>query len=1013
MSGPWEKYQQPQGGVFTLPQNPQQARAEKRQQEKDAKDQAHQDQQDRIARARLQADLDEKGLMLDGQGNVVPKANATAPGNSTLTGEAYLRTLPPSMQNEVRMLSDGRMAFPTGAALRNPKMQQLVAAAAQYDPTLDAANSRTRQATRIDFTSGKSRNNITAMNTAIGHLGTLSEAAKGLDNGNWQIVNSTRNSISTQFGDPRVVKFNMARDAVANELTRVFRGAGGAEADVQGWKATINSAQSPEQLQAAILQGRDLLNSRLNAVGQQYDAGMGKSSDPIMLLSPHAQEVYNNLGGPLGGGGNNPENPFGGFPSASGGEPGLYDANGNFIGQNPDQTSSDPFANAPKVYGPEGPSGGYTQSYVDANGEEQTQIVGGGATPVNPYEQRLQRMLDAQGFNPNDVNSYKDRFVQGASMNMADELGGGTGGALSYLFHGKNPITGYQVGRDAERMKQHQMQQSQGMLGNVTELAGSLPTAFAIPGSAGGGVRGAMKAGAGFGLLDGYGRGSGLGGSTLSALGGAAGGLVGGGIGGAGGKYIAAPLARRALNTDAGRALASRFTGGRFEPVPNPTPFEGAMGKVDPNIDNVRANLTQAQDLGVPYSLADADPRLRLLAGKVSRSTPDARAMAENYLEPRSMGQIDRLRGAVDQHLAPITNVEQRGGELMQAGNIASSPLYTLAKGAPAPVDDELAAMLQSPAGRDALTRAKEIAANEGRDPNAMGFGMDMQGNITIERAPSFETLDLVKRGLDSRLNEARNPITGQLDLSGNPLLQSVEGFRKGLVGKLDRMNPHYPQARAKYAEFAGMKSALDRGYKAPGMLPREADAALGNLKPRELPEFQRGAATSIADRAEKMRFTADPWAGTYGSPAQQARIGSIFPEGAPAFGNHYGLERDMAKTTMEALGGSQTAARQSIDQALGSSMLEHSANIGGMAATGAPALGTAAKAGLGFFARRGIDKAARGKADLLAPLLFNDADKVGVLGLLDQMAANSGKRTNAANKAARRAGLFGAAIGG
>jgi hypothetical protein len=94
-----------------------------------------------------------------------------------------------------------------------------------------------------------------------------------------------------------VKNFTLARDAVANELMRVFRGAGGSLQEIEEWKNNISSSDSPEQLQAEIRKAVELLNSRLEALGSKYNTGMSQSKDPITLLSPHAAEVYASLTG--------------------------------------------------------------------------------------------------------------------------------------------------------------------------------------------------------------------------------------------------------------------------------------------------------------------------------------------------------------------------------------------------------------------------------------------------------------------------------------------------------------------------------------------------------------------------------------------------------------------------------------------------------------------------------------------------------------------------------------------
>ena len=211
------------------------------------------------------------------------------------TGDDFLKTQPANEQTIIKGLAEGRMAFPTGMALRSPVWQKRLQAVAQYDPEFDAVNYNARSKTRNDFTSGKSAQNITAMNTAIGHLDTLRQAAEKLHNRASPMWNEIANWAETATGDPRVKNFNVARDAVKSELTRVFRGTGGNVADLKDWEANLNAADSPEQLQNVIKSATELLGSRLDAVGDQYSKGMGKASDPLDLLNPKTKKIMQNL----------------------------------------------------------------------------------------------------------------------------------------------------------------------------------------------------------------------------------------------------------------------------------------------------------------------------------------------------------------------------------------------------------------------------------------------------------------------------------------------------------------------------------------------------------------------------------------------------------------------------------------------------------------------------------------------------------------------------------------------
>jgi hypothetical protein len=295
------------GRVFSLPPNPKDVRQEARQNEADRRAEAA-DARAAAADRRAQADFDSKNTM-------VPP-----PGDTAKTGEDYLATIPTSLAGQVKALAEGRRAFPTGAALRSPSVQELIAAATQYDPTLDAANAATRVATRKKFTSGTTRDNITAINTALGHLGSLWKSAQELNNFGSPILNAPVNAFeSGVLGDPRLKAFNENRHAVTDELEKAFRGSSGTQAGIEEWKNDFSSSSSPDQFRKSIGKGVELLQSRLEALSDAYAQGMGHSADPLTFLNPHAQKVFSALG--PGGDGKVPDEPKddGGTPPILGG----------------------------------------------------------------------------------------------------------------------------------------------------------------------------------------------------------------------------------------------------------------------------------------------------------------------------------------------------------------------------------------------------------------------------------------------------------------------------------------------------------------------------------------------------------------------------------------------------------------------------------------------------------------------------------------------------------------------
>ena len=284
---------------------------------------------------------------------------------------------------------------------------------------------------------------------------------------------------------------------------------------------------------------------------------------------------------------------------------------------------------------------------------------------------------------------------------------------------------------------------------------------------------------------------------------------------------------------------------------------------------------------------------------------------------------------------------------------------------------------------------------------------------------PTFETLDLIKKGFDARIAKAKDAF-GNIDFSGDPELKAVEGLRKRFVAGVDRINPDYPKARAEYQKYAKRKDALDSGFKiaSPSIPQRDFDRAVGKVAQydgdfiqtgdRLLPEMQRGYATAMADSVGRARFSANPYASIYGSPNQQERVKALFPQSSD-FDRLYGLERDMSKTVQEVLGGSPTAGRQQADAAFMDSAMGQAMDVGMQAAASGGlvspvSLARLAKATVSDRVRMGLS---RKKADNVAGILFN-TDPNWAMNYLDDLAVRQAQDAMRKQAFQRRGALLG-----
>lgn len=225
---------------------------------------------------------------------------AASSGGVEVTGEEFLSQLSPAISRQVKALAEGKMSFPSSRALSKPYWQEMMKAVSQYDPNFDAVNYKARASTRRDFTSGVSARNISALNTAIGHLGSLKKSAKKLKNTDYPAYNWIANITARHTGDTEVQaalkETQASATAVAGELAKVFRSSGMSVAEIDEWKEELGTSNTPAETDSIINKAVDLMNSRLFALGDQYNRGMGTTADPFTLLSSHAREVLEELG---------------------------------------------------------------------------------------------------------------------------------------------------------------------------------------------------------------------------------------------------------------------------------------------------------------------------------------------------------------------------------------------------------------------------------------------------------------------------------------------------------------------------------------------------------------------------------------------------------------------------------------------------------------------------------------------------------------------------------------------
>jgi hypothetical protein len=192
-------------------------------------------------------------------------------------------------------IADGSIKWQDVISARTPMSvkQSLLQEVKGINPQFNSGDFSIEQAVKKQFTSGDAAKNLTAFNTAIEHANQLGQAADALNNGNMPTLNKIGNALGYQFGSDKMTNFNVIKNALAGEISKVFKGGQATDAEIKAVEEPFSSANSPAQLKGAINNAVKLMNSKRDALQQQYQQGVnakpnfgGGAKDQVSVTDP-------------------------------------------------------------------------------------------------------------------------------------------------------------------------------------------------------------------------------------------------------------------------------------------------------------------------------------------------------------------------------------------------------------------------------------------------------------------------------------------------------------------------------------------------------------------------------------------------------------------------------------------------------------------------------------------------------------------------------------------------------
>ena len=219
-----------------------------------------------------------------------PKITVKEAIGQGLQGDAFLSTLPPTVQSKLKAIAEYRMA-PIPAGSRAPGAQQMTELLSYAYPEYDAKNYHSMNTAQKAFTSGKQGNSTRYFNVVVDHLSTLSQLNDAIANGDMPLINTLANTISTQTGQPAPNSFDAVKRIVGDEITKAVIGAGGALGDRKEVADRLSAANSPAQFKGVVKAYTDLMAGQLSGLETQYKASTGKDDYREKFLTPNTRQA--------------------------------------------------------------------------------------------------------------------------------------------------------------------------------------------------------------------------------------------------------------------------------------------------------------------------------------------------------------------------------------------------------------------------------------------------------------------------------------------------------------------------------------------------------------------------------------------------------------------------------------------------------------------------------------------------------------------------------------------------
>lgn len=343
-------------------------------------------------------------------------------------------------------------------------------------------------------------------------------------------------------------------------------------------------------------------------------------------------------------------------------------------------------------------------------------------------------------------------------------------------------------------------------------------------------------------------------------------------------------------------------------------PASYASQKIAERLANSGMSVDQAASRASREGLSLADvggQSTRDLLRTTTNIPGKARDRVAAQLALRQMGQGDRLKNVVGQTLADPDGYLAAKDEIADTAKRIAVPLFKEAEKTPIHFSKELEDIINTPAGRKALAKAEELAANEQVPFKQMFVNIADDGTATFKRVPDQRAWQYIKTALDDMVDAETDSITKKVSNEG----RIINNLKNRMLGELDAQNPAYAQARKAWGGQQSLDKALEFGRDAMTMAPEAVRRQLSAFGGPEKEAARAGVAEWIRGRIDSAGFTHNAILRFFSNRQQVKNLRAVFDneEQFKTFRQAIFAEAKR-RATYDAVRGNSTTARQMAD---------------------------------------------------------------------------------------------------